>query len=536
MAVGAGAVSVLSGQWERLLLDDGTEVWGELTGDEMFHYWLTADGDCYVLDEGSYARQPVESVRQRQRQRQQERSALARARMQSYKPRFFLGERKCLLLLVEFPDCHFQEGHGQVYYEQMCNAPGYTTDEGYRGSVYDYFLEQSYGQFKLNFDVSPVVTMANGYAYYGRDKNSTDIDERLNELIDEACQKGVEGLNLADYDWDGDGEIDQVVFIFAGNGQTGGGGSDSIWPQEWTLADMTGHRLAVGDYYVNTYLCVAELHNSRVAGIGTLCHEFAHTLGLFDMYDTLYGGNYGLGQWSLMDKGNYTGDGFAPTGLTAFERMSCGWLTPVELTADTLIADMQPLSLVPEAYLVRNDDWPDEFYLLENRQPLGWDAELPGRGLLVVHVDYDSWVWQKNEVNATSTQSVTKNDHTRCAVVAADNNRVSTVSSMAGDAYPAATNGNDSLTAYSQPAAFWYHTATGVKGVARMAITDIRQQDDWLMAFSFRAAPDPTAGMADVAGDAQPQPVYTLSGQYAGTSLSRLPRGVYVVGKRKIIR
>ena len=534
MVVTAGAVSVLPGQWERLLLDDGTEVWAELTGDEMFHYWLTGEGQCYVLQEGCYVQQPAEKVRQRQLQRQQERRA--RGRQQAFNPKTYLGERRCMLLLVDFPDCHFQEGHGQKYYEQMCNTPGYTTDEGYRGSVYDYFYEQSYGQFKINFDVTPVVTMPNGYAYYGRDRSSTDIDIRLNELIDEACLKGTEGLDLADYDWDGDGEIDQVVILYAGNGQTGGGGEDAIWPQEWTLTDMVGRRLQVGDYYVDTYSCVAELHKGRTAGIGTLCHEFAHTLGLADMYDTRYNGNFGLGLWSLMDRGNYSGNGFVPTGFTAFERMSCGWLTPVELTTDTLIDNMQPLSLVPEAYLVRNDEWPDEFYLLENRQPLGWDAELPGKGILIFHIDYDSWVWKKNEVNVTSTESVTKNDHLRCTIFTADNSRQLTVGSMAGDTYPSAGNGNDSLTAYSQPAAMWYHAAEGGNVAAHVAFTDIRQHDDWLMSFRFRAAPDPAVGMADAERDKRLQSVYTLSGQYAGTSLSALPRGVYVVGKRKIIR
>lgn len=537
LAVKGGAVPVLPGQWQLLRLDDGTAVSAQLMGDELCHYWQTADGRCYVLsDDGRYVESQPLAIRQRWQHRQHRR--LARARQQSaFSPaQLYVGERRGLLLLVDFPDCRFQEGHDQAYYQQLCNTPGFTSDEGYVGSIYDYFLAQSYGQFQITFDVSPVVTMPRNYAYYGKDRNSVDIDIHLDELIEEACRKGTGGLNLGDYDWDGDGEVDQVVIIYAGNGQAAGGGSDTIWPQEWTLSEMTGDRLALDDYFVDTYSCSPELFRSKLSGIGTLCHELSHCLGLPDMYDIYYSGNFGLDSWSLMDTGSYNGDGFVPAGFSAFERMSCGWLTPTVLTADTLVASLHALSQVPEAFLVSNDQWPDEFYLIENRQPVGWDAALPGRGMLVFHVDYDEEVWLYNEVNSTSRDSETHNDHQRCTIYHADNRTLKASSSLAGDAYPSTFNGNDSLTAHSQPAAMWYHSATGGEDSAQVAITHIVQTADSLIAFQFRAAPDPTVGLTAPRYTAAPQPIYTLSGQRAGTRLDLLPRGVYIIGYRKIIK
>ncbi len=51
------------------------------------------------------------------------------------------------------------------------------------------------------------------------------------------------------------------------------------------------------------------------------------------------------------------------------------------------------------AYIIYNDDNPNEYFLLENRSRTGWDAGLPGKGLLILHVDYDWSTWNNNSPN-----------------------------------------------------------------------------------------------------------------------------------------
>ena len=126
-----------------------------------------------------------------------------------------------------------------------------------------------------------------------------------------------------------------------------------------------------------------------IEGIGTICHEFTHCLGLPDIYDTAYGGGYGMGYWDLMNSGSYNSNGYIPAGFTSYEKMYCGWSQPIELKNDTVITGMKPLSEGGESYIIYNDANRNEYYLLENRQKTGWDAGIPGNGLLVIHVDYD---------------------------------------------------------------------------------------------------------------------------------------------------
>jgi hypothetical protein len=214
-----------------------------------------------------------------------------------------------------------------------------------------------------------------------------------------------------------------------------------------------------------------------IDGIGTLCHEFSHCLGIPDMYDTEDNGCFGMSQWDLMDHGCYNDNGFIPCGYTSYERMLCGWLRPVVLTSPCEVTDMQPLSKNGLAYLIYNTKAPQEYYLLENRQQVGWDKALPGSGLLILHVDEDEEVWYENRVNADPT-------HQHCTIFHADNNSGTTICDLQGDPYPYGEN--DSLTTTSIPAATLYHHSVESDDHMPVAITHILEQDDGTVSFRFR--------------------------------------------------
>jgi len=81
------------------------------------------------------------------------------------------------------------------------------------------------------------------------------------------------------------------------------------------------------------------------------------------------------------------------------EKMILGWLTPTELTADTTVTGMKPVSEGGEVFIIRNSGNENEFYLLENRRYTYWDYAIPGEGLAIFHVDYDRDIWSNNVVN-----------------------------------------------------------------------------------------------------------------------------------------
>jgi hypothetical protein len=168
-----------------------------------------------------------------------------------------------------------------------------------------------------------------------------------------------------------------------------------------------------------------------------------------------------------MDYGNCNGKGFRPCGYSAFERAFMGWLTPVELDKDTVITGMQALSDAPISYLIRNDGWADEYYLVENRQKKGWDDMLPDSGIVVFHVDYDEEIFHYGYVNTPQKQ--------RYMIIPANDTTLTIKKHMKGWAYP--HNDNNSLTNTSKPAAELNNLNTDgsllmSKPITEMAVTE----------------------------------------------------------------
>jgi len=493
--LGAMAIPAKKGVWRTLPLN-GVNVEAQLFGDEHMHYWVTKDGLRLTESNGTFVMADMTSLSAHAQQRK----AKAANRQIGRVPltglgdfMHYTGQKKGLIILVEFTNMHFDESNDSLLYTRICNEEGFNEGK-FQGSVYDYFKEQSYGEFELTFDVIGPVQMDTTYQYYGHDVNPSEngSDAHPGEMTAKACMAIDSLVDFRDYDWDGDGFVDQVMCIYAGLGQATSGGSDTIWPHEWELESSDwGEVLELDSVKINTYACANERSNSGIMGIGTICHEFSHCLGLPDMYDIDYGGNFGMGEWSLMDSGSYNGDGFCPAGYSSFDRFTCGWVNPVELMASTRIEAMQPLSDKPEVYMVRNQAYENEYFLLENRQQRGWDKHLPGNGMLILHVDFDRTIWEYNLVNTNYAGGggYPSNNHQRCTIFHANGNAGSSWwHDGSKDPYP--YRDNDSLTNTSQPAAQLYHENMSGNKLMDVGILEITRNNDGTMAFRFRNTPE----------------------------------------------
>ena len=317
------AVPAKRGVWQTLKLADGTEVRAQLVGDEHGHYWLAANGTAYsqaadadyfqVID----AQQVVAKAQARRRMADAKRTKrLAPRRVSMGEQTHYTGQKKGLVILMNFTTTKFQTANNQAKYNDVLNKENYTTGN-FKGSVADYFKAQSknkdgVSQFELNFDVVGPYTAKNTYSYYGKDVGGEGNDQHADELIVEAVKAADADVNFQDYDWDGDGEVDQVFVVYAGKGQADGGSSSTIWPHMWYLEESDMAQTLDG-VRINTYACSSELNGSgSLDGIGTFCHEFSHCLGYPDFYDTAYNGWFGMGEFDLMDHGSYNGNGFLP--------------------------------------------------------------------------------------------------------------------------------------------------------------------------------------------------------------------------------
>ena len=482
------AIPTMPGIWRTAKLADGTEILLEQVGDENLHYWRDVRGVCYNVDDEGVATPiaNIGTVRAKAATRiaqNNARRAAAATRTVGISRRH-VGKRKGLILLVNFTDVRFQPAHTKSLLSRMANEEGFTYKDGHRGSLHDYFKDQSNGLFHLTFDVVGPVQLRHNMAYYGKDTldwRGSRSDVRAGQMVAEACLAIKDSVNFRDYDWDGDNVVDQVLVIYAGYGQATGGGSNTIWPHEWALqySDYGSVLRIDGLPLINTYACSNELNpnSTSLGGFGTACHEFTHCLGLPDMYDTSGKENLGMGFYDLMSAGNYNGKGYVPAGYTSYEKMFVGWLTPQELMRDTTITGMKPLSEHGEAFIIRNDANADEYYLLENRQRSGWDSHLPGEGLLVLHVDFDQMDWLTNRVNANP-------QHQRCTLVPADNRQRKIFSAQDSIPYPQA--GNDSLTATSLPAASVFTSGFDERYRLNKSVLGIKINGEGNASFAFR--------------------------------------------------
>ena len=570
-AFGTAANAVPAKKLQKVItLANGAKVSVELRGDEYLRWWEGADGTAYraTADDAVFeafdleAQKPAAAAR-RAKTEQGRAARLARVNSSlkgaddkmrglggdhiTYK-----GVKKGLVVLVDFKNKKFADGHDLEYYKQIINGKDFSDpNEGYVGSVRDYFLAQSNGQFELDFDVVGPVTMSKNYGYYGYD-NAYQKDEKVYEMIKEACDGIQDQVNLKDYDWDGDGEADQVFFLYAGLGQASGGSNSTIWPHESELRYWPCGVLSYSTGKINTYACANELQpetqgSSRYisAGIGTICHEFSHCLGFADMYDTSGGGGYGMSVFDVMDQGSYNGNGFVPCNYTAFERIYAGWVEAIELDAPATVKDMKSVSDYGRPFIMYNYKNTNEYFLLENRQNTGWDKGLYGsNGLLIVHVNYVPSRWANNSVNSSAEKIQC------CTVVNADGSRDNTQYSLQGDLYPYEVKGvtmNDEFTDDSEPAAKLYNKNSDNSYALGIPITQIKRSkgsisflvcggdDKNVIDNTFNGVVDGINGIT-VADKTRDNRIYSIDGRYLGTDASTLGKGIYVVGGKKIVK
>ena len=472
-----------------ITLDDGRHVTLTHRGDEHYSFFTDDDGNTYQRDgKGGFvtiSRQKVadkwKSLSAKVRSHRADRARrAARTRGLGDGSSAITGRKKGIVILMQFPDKAFVTKDVNAVYTDFFNKEGYS-DYGMSGSVRDYFKAQSYGALDIEFDVVGPYTTAYDMAYYGgHDGDSKDCNPAM--MVKEGCMAADGKVDFSDYDWDGDGEVDQVFVIYAGVGEsydtTGDNRfADTIWPHEWAMQWSVG-ALMLDGVRVDTYACGCELRGVKgttIDGIGTACHEFSHCLGLPDFYDTSDANSFGTSYWDIMAAGSYNGDSCIPAGYTSYERWFAGWLVPQELKEMTTITDMKPLVDAPEAYILYNEGNRNEYYLLENRQLRSFDAGLDGHGLLVLHVDYDASSWNYNSVNTDATRQ-------RMTIIPADGVCGTLPTNLAGDPFPGTRN-KTALTNETKPAAKLYNANVDGQKLMSKPLDHITESDDGLISF-----------------------------------------------------
>ncbi|MFN2389361.1 MAG: M6 family metalloprotease domain-containing protein [Actinomycetota bacterium] len=312
-----------------------------------------------------------------------------------------------LFLMVEFTDrgCTFTPNQMQ---QNMFGA----TATG-PGNLEEYFDEVSGGDLQVDGTVvgnqagTDCITLPETHAFY----DTGDGDAW--ELVEDAVEAADDWVDYEQYDNDGDDRVDQMGIIYAGGGPhdgcdtdngAGGGDGDDLWPHfnggnntETDDEDADDNDIEVQNYILNselTHPIAPGWTCNAIQTIGLFAHEMGHGLGLPDLYDT-DGSSAGVGVWSAMASQYLSTTNLAdtPPHYDPWSKWFLDWVTPTEYTNQNTVVSLDKVETTGEvAQLLANPGGAErggvgEYFLVENRQLEGFDAKLPGCGVLVWHIE-----------------------------------------------------------------------------------------------------------------------------------------------------
>ena len=357
----------------------------------------------------------------------------------------------CLVLLVDFSN--------NVKKATPADFTKLLFDQSNPNSMASFYKEMSFGALTVTGQVSDWIRASKPYGFYtdGESGTGNAFPKNTPGLLQEVLQEYCKTKSLAPFDANGDGFIDGLFLVHAGGGaeaeQNTTKRKNMIWSHKWTLPRA----------FVNNKVSAFAYFTAPEDGqLGVFAHEFGHFLGLPDLYDTSYR-SVGIGDWCLMAGGSWNGGGKRPARMSAWCLSTLGWIKPNNVaSARTLTLPTLETDKTACYRLWTGGKASKEYFLIENRQQTGRDAELPGSGLAVWHID---------ETQSDNTNPLAY----KVALVQADGKRdleFNRNQGEAGDLFP----GSKSATKLDDKGAVHPHTrkndgtATGV-GLSKIKVT-----------------------------------------------------------------
>lgn len=361
-----------------------------------------------------------------------------------------VGDWNALAILIECSDQSMVKSL-QEFQELLFGSPP-------TGSVREFYEENSYGLFHLDGITVGIYRAEKSCSYYADNNYGFgSYPKNASRLAEEAIDAAASSVNFSQFDNDGDGMAESIFVIHSGRGAEQTGKRSHIWSHRGYLTNKRSY----DGVQIDSYVMGPELSGTnKIATIGVFAHEFGHILGLPDLYD-LDGTSNGIGRFGAMSYGAWNNGGITPAHFTSWAKAKLGWLEPEAVTADRIEEAIPPAAEEPVAYKVSVSS--TEYFMIENRQRIGFDLALPAEGLLVFHID-ETQTDNKNECITT-----TCNSNYLVSLVQADRQYDLELKRNYGDSTDPFTSGSTTLIAYNGSA-------------VPMGIKNILQDEEWIVA------------------------------------------------------
>lgn len=338
------------------------------------------------------------------------------------------GSQPVLVILVNFtPSTSLGTTAAQWHTAMFSNAAG-------AKSVKNFYEEASYGEFTIDPASETegtandgIISVTLGYSHPNTRGSTGDANR---QIVRNALIAADSFINYSSFDSNSNGSLDVTEFhliVIPRGFETAFGGTSSacapsVWGHRWSLSGTVtaptldgvtvagssggGGYMQFGEWQEVTGAgCTGSTGN--MATIGIMAHELGHDIDWPDLYDT-DGSSAGVGYWSIMASGSWGYDGSEPAGATPvlpdpFSKWYQNWLTPVQVTTPTTNVAIPNSAQNDVVYQLLSNpngiDWDfnngsgtGEYFLIENRQQVGFDAGLNridnnAKGCLIWHID-----------------------------------------------------------------------------------------------------------------------------------------------------
>ncbi len=262
------------------------------------------------------------------------------------------------------------------HYDSLLSSLGtYAT-----GSMRDFFLENSYNNIDVVTTVVGWLRMPETYDYYVDGQYGFgSYPQNAQRMAEDAVWAADSLVDFSQFDNGGDGYVDALFIVHAGPGAEQTGNPNDIWSHAWRTVNVP---------YVDSVYAYRYSTEPEDGRVGVFAHEAGHAVfGLPDLYDYDYDSR-GVGRWTLMAGGSWNGGGNRPAHLDAWCKIDAGFVSPQIPATDQTGVIFPRVEDYPLIYKLWTDGVPGlQFFVVENRQRVGFDNGLPGHGMLIYHVD-----------------------------------------------------------------------------------------------------------------------------------------------------